>query len=111
MDLKTRSFVYNVAVDCRLRHTHRRLGKRIIGFAVQLEVRHPHHSGWVAIVRYDTAHGFAHRDRRRPDGSYEKTPLPIEDYSQALHYAEADLKDQWEFYRDRFLEDVQHEKR
>ena len=109
VDIKTRTFVYNVSADCRWRHLHRRAGKTIVSFVVQLEVRHPHRGTWLPVVRYDTAHGFAHRDRLHPDGSVEKTPLPIEDYRQALNYAEADLKDQWEVYRDRFLEELEHE--
>ena len=80
-------------------------------FAVQLELRHPRQGSWLPIVRYDTAHGFAHRDRLRPDGSIEKTPLPIEDYSQALTYAEADLKEHWQTYRGRFLEELGDEER
>jgi hypothetical protein len=66
---------------------------------------------WLPVVRYDTGHGFAHRDVLRPDGSSEKTPLPVEDYGQALTYAEADLKDHWQAYRQRFLEELEHEKR
>ena len=101
--------MYNVAADCRLRHEHRRVGKRIVSFAVQLEVRHPRQGMWLGVVRYDTAHGFAHRDWLHADGTTEKTPLPIEDYGQALSYAEADLKDHWQDYRDRFLEELKHE--
>ena len=82
-----------------------------MNFIVQLEVRHPVHGTWVPIVRYDTAHGFAHRDRLHPDGSTEKTPLRVEDYNQALNYAEADLHDHWEEYRNRFVEELRDENR
>ena len=60
------------------------------------------------LTRYDTAHGFAHRDRQHADGSSEKTPLPLEDYRQALNYAEAELKAHWQTYRQQFLEEVEH---
>lgn len=103
--------MYNVAADCRLRHIHHRLKKRIVRFVVQLEVRHPRRGTWHPVIRFDTAHGFAHRDWLHADGSVEKTALPVEDYSQALNYAEADLKEQWQVYRNRFLEELEHEER
>lgn len=94
-----------------MRHAHRRIRKTIIHFLVQLEVRHPRRGTWHPVVRYDTAHGFAHRDWVHPDGTSEKTPLPVQDYRQALQFAEADLKDQWQAYRDRFLKELEHEER
>src|SRR3990167_7206681 len=106
-----RTFAYNVAADCRLRHTHRRLKRRVVSFSVQLEVRHPRTGGWIAIVRYDTAHGVAHRDRLHANGTGEKMPLPIEDYNQALNYAETDLEEHWRVYHRQFLEELEHEKR
>ena len=109
MDIKTKTFVYNVATDCRVRHSHHRLKKRIVRFIVQLEVRHPRRGTWHAAVRFDTAHGFAHRDRLHPNGSVDKTALPVDDYTQALNYAEADLQNQWQVYRDRFLEELEHD--
>ena len=81
-----------------------------MSFVVQLEVLHPRRGAWLPVVRYDTAHGFAHRDRVFPDGTVEKTPLPIDDYNQALNYAEIDLRDHWEEYRDRFLKECYDEK-
>ena len=36
------------------------------------------------------------------------TSLPIEDYRQALNYAEADLKDHWQDYRAHFLKELEH---
>ena len=30
---------------------------------------------WYPAVRYDTNHGFAHRDLMSLEGSFEKTPL------------------------------------
>ncbi len=109
VDIKTRSFVSPLTDDCRLRHHHRRIGKTIVQFVIQLEVRHPKDGTWLPVVRYDTAHGFAHRDRLHPDGRSEKTALPVQDYAQALNYAETELKEQWQMYRDRFAKELQHE--
>ena len=83
----------------------------MLSFVVQLEVRHPRDGRWWPAVRYDTAHGFAHRHQLHPDSTSEKTPLAIEEYGQALNHAEADLQDHWQAYRQRFLEELDHEER
>jgi hypothetical protein len=55
-------------------------------------------------VRYDTAHRFAHRDLMDKKGTIIKTPLFIQDYNDALTFAESDLKSNWEAYKSKFLE-------
>ena len=57
---------------------------------------------WYAIVRYDCSHGFFHRDVMSPKGAKEKHLIPIQNLNDALTYAEQDIKDRWEWYRDRF---------
>jgi hypothetical protein len=54
---------------------------------------------WVAIVRYDCAHGFFHRDVLNPNGSKEKKAIGIRDLEDALLYAEQDLKDDGRFIK------------
>ena len=61
---------------------------------------------WVAIVRYDTSHGYPHRDVLHPDGTKDKYTLSFPDLTAFLQYAEQDLKDRWEWYRERFLKEV-----
>lgn len=58
---------------------------------------------WLALVRYDCAHGFFHRDVMRPDGKQEKMAIAIEELEVALGYAEQDLKDKWEIYKQNYL--------
>ncbi len=58
---------------------------------------------WVAIVRYDLAHGFFHRDVMTPQGEKEKQSINITNLEDALNYAQQDLKDRWEIYKERFL--------
>ena len=58
---------------------------------------------WEAIIRYDCAHGFFHRDVLMPNGNKEKQSIAIENLNDALLYAEQDLKDRWEFYKNRYL--------
>jgi len=49
------------------------------------------------VLRYDTAHGFAHCDRYRPDGSVSKhEPMAEGDFNQALTAAVKDVLDNWE---------------
>lgn len=50
---------------------------RIVSFVVQLECLIG--KQWYAVVRYDTAHDFAHCNILRPDGSEDKRPMPVSD--------------------------------
>lgn len=58
---------------------------------------------WVAILRYDCSHGFFHRDVLYPNAEKEKQTLNITNLKDALNYAEQDVKDRWEFYKERYL--------
>lgn len=58
---------------------------------------------WNPIVRYDCSHGFFHRDILKSNGEKEKQSIPITSLKDALNYAEQDIKDRWEFYRERFI--------
>jgi hypothetical protein len=54
-------------------------------------------------VRYDCAHGFFHRDLLYPKEQKEKQSINITSLENALNYAEQDIKDRWEFYKERYL--------
>lgn len=69
-------------------------------FAVQLESQFQDH--WVAVIRYDTAHGFAHCDMMHPYDSATKVRLNIRDYNEALTFAQQDLTENWRAYRRRY---------
>jgi hypothetical protein len=58
---------------------------------------------WYPIIRYDCSHGFFHRDSIYPNGSKEKQAIEIITLEDAVNYAEQDIKDRWEFYKDRFV--------
>jgi hypothetical protein len=58
---------------------------------------------WIAIVRYDLAHGFFHRDVMLPNGEKEKQSINITNLEDALNYAQQDLKDRWEFYKEQYI--------
>lgn len=61
---------------------------------------------WYSIVRYDCSHGFFHRDILNPNGEKIKQPIPINNLKDALTYAEQDIKDRWEWYKEKFKKGV-----
>lgn len=74
----------------------------VIGFVVQLECLFEEHNRWKPVVRYDTAHGFAHRDEMHPSGKTVKTPMPDMSYTAALQQSIDDLIKNWRLYRGRY---------
>lgn len=81
----------------RYRHYHIHEKKRVIEFRIQYKTYIA--GAWHAIVRYDTSHGFAHRDVMHPDGTQTKTTFKHWDYGEVLLYGERDLKQNWAMYR------------
>jgi hypothetical protein len=71
-------------------------------FVVQLEGLFD--DAWQAVVRYDTAHGFAHCDVLHPYDDTQKISLETNDYNEALTYAQVDLANHWRDYRARYEE-------
>lgn len=57
---------------------------------------------WQPVARYDTAHGFFHRDVYTDRGSM-KYRVEIADLSEALTFAIDDLKTHWQLYKQRLL--------
>lgn len=87
--------------DARLRAQYRVSRGRVVQFTVQLEVLRE--SQWLPVIRYDTAHHFAHRDSYEPNGRRIKMDLNMT-FEEALSFAIQDLRDRWESYRDEFLQ-------
>jgi hypothetical protein len=75
---------------------------QVLGFVVQLECRFGENDEWAAVVRFDTAHGFAHCDRLHPYEPAAKTEMKTSDYNEALNVAMRDLADNWAAYRRRY---------
>ena len=61
---------------------------------------------WRAVVRYDNSHGYPHRDVLHPNGEEDKFPLRFADLNTFVLYAEQDLKDRWQWYKERFLKEI-----
>jgi len=101
-------YITYLGVDCRRRHYHQRIGKWVIEFSTQLEILHEHQ--WRPILRYDTAHGFAHKDHISFAGEVKKTALDdIQNFNEALTFAENDIKSNWELYREHFLKEADND--
>ena len=85
----------------RKRHEHVTNQGRVIRFVVQYETFVE--GEWHPVVRYDTAHGLPHMDRILSDGTTEKIPLPIKDLGEALTFADRDVDENWERYKETYL--------
>ncbi|MBI4802507.1 MAG: hypothetical protein HY796_08295 [Elusimicrobia bacterium] len=107
MEIKEEAFTFLYSDDARIRHSHKRFKNQITGFVVQLEIFVK--SKWCPIVRYDTRHGFAHKDIVHSSGKVEKIPLPVQDFNEALTYAEDELSVEWEFFKMNYLREADHE--
>ncbi len=97
-----REFIIPLDLNARMRLWHRVERGQVKAFAVQLEVLLA--GRWMPVVRYDTAHDFAHRDLYAKDGKQSKTPLGM-DFNQARTFAQHDILTNWQEYRRTFLED------
>jgi len=76
-------------------------------FIVQYETKME--GNWLPVVRYDTRHGFAHRDLLDTKGEKQKTPIFTKDYNEGLTFAEYDIKSNWPIYKQQFLRGFRHE--
>lgn len=76
---------------------------QVLKFVVQLEGRFADKT-WVPVIRYDTAHGFAHCDKLHPYEAATKTKMETKDYNEALKVALDDLVGNWLRYRRRYEE-------
>ena len=90
-------FPLSVELEDRLRVRATKARGKVVSFVVQYEafIR----GQWKAVVRYDTAHRFAHKDILHPDGSVQKQPLDFPSLNLAFTFAVQDLRNLWKWYR------------
>jgi hypothetical protein len=81
----------------RYRHYHVWEGNEIAEFRIQYEAFID--GEWRPIVRYDTAHGKAHRDILHPDGSGTKEWFALYSNAETLTIGQRDLTENWSKYR------------
>ncbi len=76
----------------------------ILRFVVQLECQFVEDGEWIPVVRYDTAHGYAHRDTMHPTQKEEKVEMTVQDYNEAFSIAMNDVVKKRYDYRRRYEE-------
>jgi hypothetical protein len=103
MKIKSKEFIKTISIDGndRLRIRIGTEKGQVVNIMVQYEANIA--GAWREIVRYDCAHGFLHRDVILTKGKMEKQPLSIANLSDALQYAEQDIKDRWQWYKERYI--------
>jgi len=74
---------------------------RVVEFAVQYEANVD--GVWYRVMRYDSAHGYPHRDVLDPQGNtVQKEPVNLS-YAEAFTFAYDDIEANWPRYREEFL--------
>ena len=103
MSSKTKEFTKLIGDggEDRIRFRYRIEKGRVADIMIQYECLAE--GKWREVVRYDFAHGFFHRDLISWKGEQEKKKIEIDDMKTASVYAEEDLKDRWEWYKQNFL--------
>jgi hypothetical protein len=96
-----KKYIITYSEDVRKRHYHKTTRGKVEKFMVQLEVKYERK--WKEVVRYDCAHGYAHRDSYNLRGKHTKDELYLS-FEDALTLADDDIDDNWETYKHRFLE-------
>ena len=96
-----KSCIFMLTDKDRKRHEHIVEKGKVIGFVVQYEIFFEER--WMPIVRYDTSHGYAHKDLINPDGSKEKIFMGAVELSEALTLADRDINENWERYKERYF--------
>jgi hypothetical protein len=104
--IKTVEFVVLLTADDRRRHKHIDQDGNILEFSVQYETRID--DEWRAVVRYDTAHGFVHKDILHPHKKAEKIILAISSLNEALTFADKDIKENWQKHKEQFIREAKH---
>lgn len=99
--MKRKTYVIMLSHEDRKRHEHVSEKGVITGFVVQYEILHV--GRWMPVVRYDNAHGFAHKDVMHPDGTKDKILIGEASLSDALSMADKDIRENWENYRERYM--------
>ena len=99
--MKEVKFIAMLTSEDRYRHHHVKFKGEILSFIIQYETKLE--GKWLPVLRYDTEHGFAHRDNVDRKGNKRKTPMFTRNYNEALTFAEYDVKSNWKVYKKSFL--------
>jgi len=105
------SFILTLSeeLEDRLRISAQKEKSKVIKFVVQYEAFIG--EKWKPIVRYDTSHGFSHKDIIHWNSEIVKQPLYFQDFNIAFTFAIQDLKTSWKWYRMAYEKEMENEKR
>lgn len=92
----------------RYRHSHTWEGSIITSFVIQYEAKID--GEWRAIVRYDTAHGYPHRDILHPDGTTTKEEFPYYTSAEVMTWGQNDIRKNWQDYREQYVREMRGRK-
>ena len=96
-------YVVVLDYDARYRVRFEAVVGNVAEFVVQLEFHAS--TDWIPVVRYDTAHDFAHCDRYGPNGIVSQhEPMHIADYGKAMNAAIQTIQSDWQALIARFRE-------
>jgi hypothetical protein len=98
-------FTLLLTLEDRRRRRHIAEKGQILKFAVQYETKVK--GRWYPVVRYDTAHGYAHKHIFYPNGQQRKSRMQIANYNLALKVAEDDVRRHWPRYKANYLKEVE----
>ncbi|MBI5198371.1 MAG: hypothetical protein HZA19_07160 [Nitrospirae bacterium] len=99
--MKQKSFIRYLDLDNRVRISFQADRGRIKRFVIQYETFIE--AEWHPIIRYDTAHGFAHADLFHPNGKSEKILMETLDYNESFTLAQEDINQRWVQYLENYL--------
>lgn len=100
--MKEKEFIRSITATDRIRQKVYIEKGRVNKFLVQYECFRK--NKWQPIIRYDTAHGYFHKDILYPDGSKVKREITCFTLNDALTFAEQDIIRNWKKYKDQFVE-------
>ena len=88
----------------RYRHSHTWEGGAITNFVIQYEAKID--DEWRTIVRYDTAHGYPHKDVLHPDGAETKEYFPYYTSAEVMTLGQNDIRKNWQNYREQYVREM-----
>ncbi len=98
-------YVYEFSPIDRYRYTHHTDKGKVLSFVVQYETKIG--DKWHPVVRYDTAHGFVHRDLLHFGKKQEKIFIKVADFNEGLTKAVEDIKENWVTYKNAFVKEIE----
>jgi hypothetical protein len=100
--MKEKEFIRYIADTDRIRQKIYLEKSNVTKFVVQYESFLQ--NTWQPIIRYDTAHGYFHKDILNPDGSKVQRKITCFTLNDALTFAEQDIIRNWPIYKNTYIE-------